>query len=61
MEIDNSECSLYCRRVAKKNPAAVMLGRKGGKKLAAERGPEYFRQLQTRRQTRAGGRPHKPR
>src|ERR1700680_2697890 len=34
--------------VEKKNPAAVALGRKGGKAIA-QRGPEYFRQLQARR------------
>jgi len=32
----------------KKDPAAVKLGRKGGKEIA-KRGPEYFRQLQARR------------
>ena len=36
----------------KKDPAAVTLGRKGGKTIA-KRGPEYFRQLQARR-IRAG-------
>jgi len=42
----------------RKNPAAVALGRKGGKAIA-ERGPEYFRQLQAKRKNRKGGRPPK--
>ena len=42
----------------RKNPAAVTLGRKGGKAIA-ERGPEYFRQLQAKRKNRKGGRPPK--
>lgn len=50
---------MYPEFMPKKNPAAVALGRKGGRKLAAERGPEYFRQLQARRKTLAGGRPRK--
>lgn len=41
-----------------KDPAAVKLGRKGGKEIA-KRGPEYFRQLQARRKKRKGGRPPK--
>jgi hypothetical protein len=41
-----------------KDPAAVKLGRKGGK-VIAKRGPEYFRQLQARRKKRKGGRPPK--
>jgi hypothetical protein len=40
----------------KKDPAAVSLGRKGGKAIA-KRGPEYFRKLQARRKSRKGGRP----
>lgn len=40
----------------KKNPAAVALGRMGGQAIAA-RGPEYFRKLQAKRRTFAGGRP----
>jgi hypothetical protein len=43
----------------RKNPAAVALGRRGGKKLAKERGPEYFAQLNAMRKTRASGRPAK--
>jgi len=42
----------------RKDPAAVALGRKGGKAIA-ERGPEYFRQLQAKRKNRKGGRPPK--
>jgi hypothetical protein len=41
-----------------KDPAAVALGRKGGKAIA-ERGPDYFRQLQAKRKDRKGGRPPK--
>ncbi|HME00671.1 MAG TPA: hypothetical protein VKM93_25485 [Terriglobia bacterium] len=37
---------------------AVELGRKGGK-VIAERGPEYFRQLQAKRVNRKGGKPKK--
>ena len=39
-------------------PAAAALGRKGGS-VTAQRGSEYFRQLATKRKTRAGGRPRK--
>jgi hypothetical protein len=42
----------------KKDPAAVKLGRKGGKKIA-KRGSEYFSQLQAKRKNRKGGRPPK--
>jgi hypothetical protein len=42
----------------KKDPAAVALGRKGGR-VIAKRGAEYFRQLQKKRKTRKGGRPSK--
>jgi hypothetical protein len=42
----------------KKNPAAVSLGRKGGK-ATAKRGSEYFRKIAAMRKTRAGGRPPK--
>jgi hypothetical protein len=41
-----------------KNPFAVGLGRMGGQAIA-KRGPEYFRQLQAKRKTRAGGKPKK--
>jgi len=41
-----------------KDPAAVKLGRKGGKEIA-KRGPEYFRQLQAKRKKHKGGRPSK--
>ena len=33
------------------------LGEMTGRKIARERGPEYFRELQAKRKTRAGGRP----
>jgi len=42
-----------------KNPAAVELGKLGGQKTA-ERGAEYYAEIQARRQTRAGGRPKNP-
>jgi hypothetical protein len=46
----------------RKNPdllaAAAKLGSKGGKAIA-QRGPEYFRQLQARRSEHKGGRPKK--
>jgi hypothetical protein len=37
---------------------AVSLGKLGGLKTA-ERGPEYYRQIASKRKTRAGGRPRK--
>jgi len=43
----------------KKDPAAVKLGRKGGKKTA-KRGAKYFREIQAKRIHRRGGRPPKP-
>lgn len=39
--------------------AAIELGRRGGKKTA-ERGPEYYAQIQAQRGKRAGGRPKNP-
>lgn len=39
--------------------AAVELGRRGGKKTA-ERGPEYFAEIQAKRKTKGGGRPKGP-
>jgi len=44
--------------MAKKNPAAVSLGRRGGK-ATAERGPDYFKKIQAMRKNRKGGRPPK--
>jgi hypothetical protein len=38
----------------RKDPAAVKLGRKGGKEIA-KRGPEHFRQPQARRKKRDTG------
>jgi hypothetical protein len=49
---------LYPLPMAKKNSAAVSLGRRGGK-ATAERGPEYFRKIQAMRKNRKGGRPPK--
>jgi hypothetical protein len=43
----------------KKDPAAVSLGRKGGREIA-KRGSEYFKALQSKRKNRKGGRPPKP-
>jgi hypothetical protein len=37
---------------------AAMLGKKGGKETA-KRGPEYFRNIASKRKTHAGGRPRK--
>jgi len=54
----NSERPLARSMKPRKNPAAVALGRKGGKAIA-ERGPEYFRQLQAKRKNRKGGSPPK--
>jgi hypothetical protein len=42
-----------------KNPAAVELGKLGGKKTA-ERGPEYYAKIQALREKRSGGRPKLP-
>jgi hypothetical protein len=42
----------------KKNPAAVALGRRGGQ-VIAQRGADYFRELQAKRKIRKGGRPPK--
>jgi hypothetical protein len=39
-------------------PAAVTLGRLGGRKTA-ERGPKYFAKISALRKTKAGGRPRK--
>ncbi|MDR3739334.1 MAG: P63C domain-containing protein [Terracidiphilus sp.] len=39
--------------------AAVELGRRGGKKTA-ERGPEYYAEIQAKRQRKSGGRPKNP-
>jgi len=36
---------------------ATRMAEKAGKKLAATKGSDYFRELQSRRKTRAGGRP----
>jgi len=44
--------------VARKNPEAAELGRRGGSEIS-KRGSEYFRQLQAKRKVRAGGRPPK--
>ena len=41
--------------MAKKNKAAVSLGRKGGKATAG-RGPDYFRKIQPMRKVHKGGR-----
>jgi len=56
--LTNSERTQYPNSVkaTKKNPSAVALGRMGGRAIA-ERGPEYFRRLQAKRKTHAGGRP----
>jgi hypothetical protein len=42
-----------------KNPAAVELGKRGGLKTA-ERGPEYYAEINAQRKVRGGGRPKLP-
>src|SRR5579864_6428112 len=42
-----------------KNSAAVELGKLGGQKTA-ERGPEYYAEINAQRKVRAGGRPKSP-
>ena len=42
-----------------KNPAAVELGKLGGQKTA-ERGPEYYAEINAKRQIKGGGRPKNP-
>jgi len=42
-----------------KNPAAVELGKLGGQKTA-ERGPEYYAEINAQRKVKAGGRPKNP-
>src|ERR1035438_580521 len=42
-----------------KNQAAVELGKLGGQKTA-ERGPEYYAEINAKRKIRAGGRPRSP-
>lgn len=42
-----------------KNPAAVELGKLGGQKTA-ERGSDYYSEINAKRKTRAGGRPRNP-
>lgn len=39
--------------------AAAIMGKKGGRSVAAQRGSEYFRQLAAQRKTHGGGRPKK--
>jgi hypothetical protein len=43
----------------KKDPAAVELGRKGGR-VTAKRGPKYYKKIQGQRKNFKGGRPPKP-
>ncbi len=42
----------------RKNPAAVSLGKLGGKKTA-KRGPAYYSQISALRKAKRGGRPKK--
>lgn len=50
---------LYAKFMDKedKNLNAVALGKLGGKKLARDRGPEYYSKIQAMRKKRKGGRP----
>jgi hypothetical protein len=52
---------MYCGGVDEKqvNEAAAELGRRGGQKTA-ERGPEYYAEIQARRKVKGGGRPRNP-
>jgi hypothetical protein len=52
---------MKCPHCGKTIPKALIVresGRIGGS-ITAKRGPEYFREIQAKRQTRAGGRPRK--
>jgi hypothetical protein len=53
--------ALKCPHCGKPIPDSVVTAYSGkiGGKQTAKRGPEYFRQLQAKRTTRAGGRPPK--
>ena len=66
------EQSLFCRNRVDRTMAtleglatylsmspAALLGARGGKALANERGPEYFARLNAMRKTHGGGRPPK--
>ena len=48
----------HCGKTIPEKLIVAESGRIGGKKTA-KRGPEYFRQLQAKRKTKAGGRPPK--
>ena len=48
-----------CMEEKDKNPHAVALGKIGGQKVA-ERGPEYYADIQAKRKERRGGRPKNP-
>jgi hypothetical protein len=53
---------MKCPHCGKNIPKSVIVaesGRIGGKRTLANRGPEYFAQIQAMRKTRAGGRPKK--
>jgi hypothetical protein len=47
----------HCGKAISPRVFAEFTGRIGGKKLAATKGADYFRKLQAKRKTRAGGRP----
>lgn len=50
---------LLCMGQEQRNSAAAELGRLGGQKTA-QRGPEYYAEIQAKRQVRSGGRPKNP-
>ncbi len=45
----------HCGKTIPNDVIAAHLGQLSGKKLASERGPDYFRKLQAKRKTRSGG------
>lgn len=48
----------HCHKTIPRKFIVAESGRIGGKKTA-QRGPDYFRELQAKRKTKAGGRPPK--
>jgi hypothetical protein len=49
----------HCGKSIPKRLIVAESGRIGGKQTLANRGPEYFAEIQAMRKTRAGGRPKK--
>lgn len=59
MTTRSESCTLSIMEQKDKNPHAVALGKIGGQKVA-ERGPEYYAEIQAKRKQRKGGRPRNP-